>query len=123
MAMDSILTSIKQQLGIVEDYDAFDNELIIHINSVFRILNQMGVGKTGFNISDSSSTWSDFLGAYENELSDVKTYVYLKVRTIWDPPTVGSHVTAMENMIKELEWRINIQIDPLDYDWHNEGFD
>lgn len=123
MAMDSILTSIKQQLGIVEDYDAFDNELIIHINSVLRILNQMGVGKTGFNISDSSSTWSDFLGAYENELSDVKTYVYLKVRTIWDPPTVGSHVTAMENMIKELEWRINVQIDPLDYDWHNEGFD
>lgn len=123
MAMDSILTSVKQQLGIVEDYDAFDNELIIHINSVLRILNQMGVGKTGFNISDSSSTWSDFLGAYEKDLSDVKTYVYLKVRTIWDPPTVGSHVTAMENMIKELEWRINVQIDPLDYDWHNEGFD
>lgn len=123
MAMDSILTSIKQQLGIVEDYDAFDNELIIHINSVLRILNQMGVGKTGFNISDSSSTWSDFLGAYEKDLSDVKTYVYLKVRTIWDPPTVGSHVTAMENMIKELEWRINVQIDPLDYDWSNEGFD
>lgn len=123
MAMDSILTSIKQQLGIVEDYDAFDNELIIHINSVLRILNQMGVGKTGFNISDSSSTWSDFLGTYEKDLSDVKTYVYLKVRTIWDPPTVGSHVTAMENMIKELEWRINVQIDPLDYDWSNEGFD
>lgn len=123
MAMDSILTSIKQQLGIVEDYDAFDNELIIHINSVLRILNQMGVGKTGFNISDLSSTWSDFLGAYEKDLSDVKTYVYLKVRTIWDPPTVGSHVTAMENMIKELEWRINVQIDPLDYDWSNEGFD
>lgn len=123
MAMDSILTSIKQQLGIVEDYDAFDNELIIHINSVLCILNQMGVGKTGFNISDSSSTWSDFLGAYEKDLSDVKTYVYLKVRTIWDPPTVGSHVTAMENMIKELEWRINVQIDPLDYDWSNEGFD
>lgn len=123
MAMDSILTSIKQQLGIVEDYDAFDNELIIHINSVLRILNQMGVGKTGFNISDSSATWSDFLGEHEKDLSDVKTYVYLKVRTIWDPPTVGSHVTAMENMIKELEWRINVQIDPPDYDWHNEGFD
>lgn len=123
MTMDSILTSIKQQLGIVEDYDAFDNELIIHINSVLRILNQMGVGKTGFNISDSSSTWSDFLGEHEKDLSDVKTYVYLKVRTIWDPPTVGSHVTAMENMIKELEWRINVQIDPLDYDWSNEGFD
>lgn len=121
--MDSILTSIKQQLGIIEDYDAFDNELIIHINSVLRILNQMGVGKTGFNISDSSSTWSDFLGEHEKDLSDVKTYVYLKVRTIWDPPTVGSHVTAMENMIKELEWRINVQIDPLDYDWSNEGFD
>lgn len=123
MAMASILTSIKQQLGIVEEYEAFDNELIIHINSVLRILNQLGVGKTKFEISGKDQTWTDFLGDLESELSDVKTYVYLKVRSIWDPPTIGSHVTALDNTIKELEWRINVQIDPLDYDWSNERFD
>lgn len=123
MAMNSILTSVKQQLGIVEEYEAFDNELIIHINSVLRILNQLGVGKTKFEITGKDQTWTDFLGDLEPELSDVKTYVYLKVRSIWDPPTIGSHVTALDNTIKELEWRINVQIDPLDYDWSNEGFD
>lgn len=118
--MDSILTSVKQQLGITEDYTAFDTELIIHINTVLRILNQLGVGLVGFNITDKTQTWADFLGSRADELSDVKTYTYLKVRSIWDPPSVGSHMTAIENMIKELEWRINVQIDPPDYDWTNE---
>ena len=121
--MDSILNSVKQQLGITSDYNAFDAELILHINSVLRILNQLGVGKLGFEISDSNSTWSDFLGDKESILSDVKTYVYLKVRYFWDPPSVGSHMSALENIIKELEWRINVEIDPVDYDWSNEGFD
>jgi hypothetical protein len=118
--MDSILTSVKQQLGITEDYTAFDAELIIHINTVLRILNQLGVGLVGFNITDKTQTWADFLGSRADELSDVKTYTYLKVRSFWDPPSVGSHVTAIDNMIKELEWRINVQIDPFDYDWTNE---
>jgi hypothetical protein len=118
--MDSILTSVKQQLGITEDYTAFDAELIIHINTVLRILNQLGVGLVGFNITDKTQTWADFLGSRADELSDVKTYTYLKVRSFWDPPSVGSHVTAIDNMIKELEWRINVQIDPPDYDWTNE---
>jgi hypothetical protein len=118
--MDSILTSVKQQLGITEDYTAFDAELIIHINTVLRILNQLGVGLVGFNITDKTQTWADFLGSRADELSDVKTYTYLKVRSFWDPPSVGSHVTAIDNMIKELEWRINVQIDPYDYDWTNE---
>lgn len=121
--MTSILDSVKQQLGITVDYHAFDTELILHINSVLRILNQLGVGKLGFEIEDSNSKWSDFLGKKESELSTVKSYVYLKVRYFWDPPTVGSHMSAMENMIKELEWRINVEIDPIDYDWSNEGFD
>ena len=121
--MDSILNSVKQQLGITSDYNAFDAELILHINSVLRILNQLGVGKLGFEISDSNSKWSDFLGDKESILSDVKTYVYLKVRYFWDPPSVGSHMSALENIIKELEWRINVEIDPVDYDWSNEGFD
>lgn len=121
--MTSILDSVKQQLGITADYHAFDTELILHINSVLRILNQLGVGKLGFEIEDSNSKWSDFLGEKESELSTVKSYVYLKVRYFWDPPTVSSHISAMENMIKELEWRINVEIDPIDYDWSNEGFD
>lgn len=121
--MDSILDSVKQQLGITSDYTAFDSELILHINSVLRILNQLGVGKTGFEISDSKSKWIDFLGDRESDLSEAKTYVYLKVRYFWDPPAVGSHMTALENMIKELEWRLNVEVDPIDYDWSNEGFD
>lgn len=121
--MDSILDSVKQQLGITSDYNAFDSELILHINSVLRILNQLGVGKLGFEISDSKSKWSDFLGDKENILSEVKTFVYLKVRYFWDPPSVGSHMTALENVLKELEWRINVEVDPIDYDWSNEGFD
>lgn len=110
--MDSILISIKSQLGISEDYDAFDNELIIHINSVLRILNQLGVGKDKFSITDSSSKWADFLGDQEAELDDVKTYVYLKVRYVWDPPQVGAQMSAISEYIKELEWRINVQVDP-----------
>jgi hypothetical protein len=119
--MDSILTSVKQQLGITEDYTAFDTELIIHINTVLRIVNQLGVGKLGYVISsEDPGSWATFLGPRENELSEVKTYIYAKVRLIFDPPSVGSHITALENIVKELEWRINVQIDPFDYDWTNE---
>lgn len=115
--MNSILTSIKQLLGITEDYKAFDSEIVLHINSVFRILNQLGVGKLGFEIMDEGPTWEDFLGEKTSQLSHVKTYTYLKVKCVWDPPTIGSHMTAIEQTLKELEWRLNVQVDPDDYEW------
>lgn len=109
--MDSILTSIKKLMGMPEEYTAFDQDLIIHINSVFNILYQMGIGPSGFSIQDETSLWSDYLGTTEN-LELIKTYVYLKVRLAFDPPTNSSLLGSMNEMIKEYEWRLYITENP-----------
>ena len=107
--MDSILTSIKKMLGIAEEYTHFDDDLIMHINSVFSVLTQIGVGPSeGFSISDSYATWNDFIGD-DPKLSGVKTYVYQKVRLIFDPPLSSAVMEAMKNSISEFEWRLNIE--------------
>lgn len=110
--MDSILTSVKKMLGIPEDYEQFDMDIIMHINSVLMILTQLGVGpEEGFTISNKSDKWSDFIG--EGKLLElVKSYVYLKVRLIFDPPQSSSIIEAMNRQISEFEWRINIAVDP-----------
>lgn len=106
--MESILLSIKKLLGIAEDYKHFDVDIIMHINSVFPTLRQLGVGPTnGFTISDEQALWTDFLGE-SNNLEDVKTYVYLKVKLVFDPPLSSVVTDSMNRMISELEWRINI---------------
>lgn len=105
--MDSILTSIKKLIGYPEDYEQFDTDLIIHINSVFTILNQIGVGPiNGFSIKDKSTTWSEYTG--DTVLFDsVKTYVYMKVRLVFDPPSSSFVLESIKEMIKEYEWRLN----------------
>ena len=104
--MDSILTSIKKMLGIAEDCTDFDVDLIIHINSVLGILNQLGVGpESGFYIEDDSAVWSDFLDN-NVKLNLVKSYVYMKVRLMFDPPTGAQIMDAINKNISELEWRI-----------------
>lgn len=110
--MDSILNSIKKLLGIEKEYEVFDLDIIMHINTVFLILSQLGVGpEKPFVILDNSATWSDFWGDEEpNEA--VITYMYMKVRMLFDPPTSGTATNAMDATIKELEWRLNIQSDP-----------
>lgn len=107
--MDSILTSIKKLLGITDDYDHFDQDIIIHINSVFTILTQLGVGPSkGFFITDKNSKWSDFLPEEsEAKLKAVESYVYLRVRLLFDPPT-GTILEAFKEQIKEFEWRLNV---------------
>lgn len=118
--MDSILNSVKKMLGFTEEYDAFDMDIIININMVFNILNQIGVGPSnGFSITDSSATWSDYVGN-NNKLEMVKTYVYLKVKQIFDPGTSSALNTAIENQIKELEWRLSVQVDPENKEINNE---
>ena len=103
---ESILTSVKKLLGITEDYTEFDVDIIMHINTVFMILNQLGVGPTKcFSISDKTAVWSDFLGD-DTQYEAVRTYVYLKVRLLFDPPVNGSAVEATNRMIEELEWRL-----------------
>ena len=106
--MESILTSIKKMLGIAEEYTQFDADIIIHINSVFMVLNQLGVGpKEGFYIEDKTMYWEDYIDD-PTQLQAVKTYIYQKVRLIFDPPTSSAHTLALENSIKEFEWRLNV---------------
>lgn len=110
---ESILTSIKKLLGITEEYEHFDADLIMHINTVFMILMQLGVGPAGgFTISDASSVWGDFLTT-STQLEAVKSYVYLRVKMLFDPPQSGTVTQSTENLIKELEFRLNVEVDPV----------
>ena len=109
--MDSILVSIKKMLGISEDVKIFDADIMIHINSVFMILNQLGVGPSkGFSITDATSTWSEFI-PNESSIEAVKSYVYLKVRLLFDPPTSSAAIESYNKMIAEFEWRINVMVE------------
>lgn len=113
---DSILLSIKKLLGLDQDYDAFDDDLIIHINSVFMVLEQLGVGNgTPFVIEDVGATWSYYFSICKIPVtaSLVKSYVYLKVKLLFDPPSTGVLHEAMERQIAEFEWRLNAQCDPM----------
>lgn len=110
--MDSILTSIKKLLGIAEEYNQFDADLILHINSVFFILSQMGVGpKEGFSIIDSVDMWDDYM-PFNSNLELVKSYMHLKVKLLFDPPLGSAVVGAMNNLINEFEYRLFIATDP-----------
>lgn len=111
--LDSILTSVKKQVGITEVDDSFDADIIIGINSAFTILTQLGVGPyNGFSIRGKDETWDEFL-AYGEQLELVKTYVYLKVKLMFDPPASGVILDAYERQIKEYEWRLQVAADPV----------
>lgn len=112
--MDSILDSVKKLLGITAEYRQFDADLIIHINSVFSILYQMGVGpEDGFSIEDESATWQDF-SEDRKVLEAVKTYINLKVRLMFDPPASSQVTDSINKMISELEWRLNVESDIME---------
>lgn len=105
--MESILTSIKKLLGLTEEYEAFDGDIIIHINTVFSILNQLGIGpEKGFSIKGKEETWDTYIDSNYAEM--VKTFVYLKVRLIFDPPSSSYVVDSINRSISELEWRLAI---------------
>lgn len=109
--MDSILNSIKKSLGLAWDYDEFDDELIMHINSVFLTLNQLGAGpKKVYSIKDATSVWSEF-DEGNVDLEAVKTFIFLNVRLIFDPPANSFVVDSYKKMIDELQWRICSQMD------------
>lgn len=111
---DSILDTVKKAIdGMDPEITDFDDELIIHINSMLRILHQLGVGKPGFSIEDRSATWTEFLGDQEADVAGmVPQYVALKIKMFWDPPTTGAASSALEKIVQELEWRLNVQVDP-----------
>ena len=109
---DSILTSIKGLLGVDESVTAFDQDIIIAINTAFNYLNQVGVGpETGFSITDDSAVWTDFLGV-ATDLEAVKTYAYLRAKLLFDPPLNAFLVDAIKEQLVELIWRLQIQVMP-----------
>lgn len=110
--LNSILLSIKKILGIDRDACEFDEDIILAINSTFNILNQLGVGVNGFSISNSSATWTDFLGQNKN-VEMVKNYVGLKVGMMFDPPQSSAISEVKKQLISELEWRLNVAVDTI----------
>ncbi len=108
--MESILNSIKKMLGMAEDYTHFDDDLVMHINSVFMVLTQLGVGPAeGFWIEDDSATWEEYIPDL-SKLQAVKTYMYLKTKLVFDPPSSSIHKQCIDENIKELEWRLHSEV-------------
>lgn len=108
--MDSILTSIKKLLGITEEYEHFDADIIMHINSVFMLLNHLGVGPVnGFSIVDKSAIWNDYLPEGSKNFEAVKSYMNLKVKLLFDPPQSSSVMECYKQMASELEWHLNVE--------------
>lgn len=112
--MESILTSIKKMLGIDENYDHFDPDIIMHINSALMVLTQLGVGpEEGFMIEDDTTTWTDYIPEITAaKLNLIKSYIYLKVRLLFDPPLSSSAVDSINRQISEFEFRLNVAVDP-----------
>ena len=111
MAEQSILTSTKKLLGIEADYTAFDLDIILHINSVFSTLHQIGVGPSdGFMIEDATTNWSSFTSGNAT-INSVKSYLYLRVRILFDPPATSFAIEAMRSQVRELEWRLNVAVE------------
>lgn len=111
---DSILNTTKKILGIAPEFTAFDLDIITHINSVFFVLNQLGVGPSeGFMISDSTSKWSEFIGA--DAIVAVKSYMGLRVRLIFDPPATGPATDAMTKQSDQLEYRLHMYMEGVRY--------
>lgn len=111
--MESILTSIKKMLGITEDDTYFDPDIVMAINTTFVILNQIGVGPDEiFYIEDSIAIWDDFIDDDDKLCNLVKSYMYLKVKMLFDPQANNTVTNSMKGLIDEFEWRLNVAVDP-----------
>ena len=107
---DSILNSVKLQLGILPEYTVFDQQLILAINTAFSILHQLGVGpKDGYAIEDESNRWDEVVT--KQSLNMVKSYVFLKVKLLFDPPATSFVLDAYNKQLAEMEWRINSEVE------------
>ena len=114
---ESILKTIKQLIGCPDDFEQFDLDLIVHINSAFATLTHLGVGpKEGYRITGADNAWSEFEDDAQ-KLSLIKDYVYIKTRLLFDPPTSGSLMDSLKEQLKEMEWRLYMLYDPIsEYD-------
>lgn len=111
--MGTILADTKQLLGIGPDDTSFDMELTMHINSVITILTQLGVGPEEGFVIIASTPWADFIGT-RKDLEIIKSYIYMKVRLLFDPPQNSFLVTSIEKQCQEYEWRIEVQVPPVE---------
>lgn len=110
---ESILTTIKKLLGLDESYEAFDTDIIVAINTAIMALTQIGIGpSSGFRIEDDGATWQDFLGSDVIDLEAAKSYIFIKARLMFDPPSSSVVVEAYNKAAAECEWRLNVQRDP-----------
>lgn len=108
--MESILTSVKKLLGIAEEYEHFDADIIMHINSVFMILSQLGVGPSnGYMITGKANTWSEYIPSDSKMFEPVKSYIFMKVKLLFDPPASSAVTEAYNRMISEFEWRLQTE--------------
>lgn len=113
---ESILKTIKQLIGCPDDFEQFDLDLIVHINSAFSTLTHLGVGpKEGYRITGADNAWSEFEDNAQ-KLSLIKDYVYIKTRLLFDPPTSGSLMDSLKEQLKEMEWRLYMLYDPISED-------
>lgn len=109
MSDESILDSVKKIVNINKEDTSFDTDIILHINSVFSTLHQLGIGPSeGFEIEDADAVWDDFLLG-DPRWNSIKTYVCLRVRMLFDPPMTSYHASSIQDQIKELEWRLSTQ--------------
>lgn len=113
MENDSILLTIAKMLGYDDSYDVFHSEIMVYINMAINVLEQLGVGEDGFVLTDPNSTWDEFL-ADMDKLESVKTYIYIRVKLMHDPPANATLVKILEDSSKELEWRLNVKAEHLE---------
>lgn len=118
--LDSILTNVKLHVGVAESDTSFDVAIIDDINSTFTILEQLGVGMPGYKITDKTNVWSEFLPAGK-QLELVKTYMYMKVKLMFDPPANSTILESYQRQINEYEWRLNVRCDPVDEEENQNG--
>lgn len=113
----SILNDVKKYLGVDVDYKVFDQDIIAHINSAFFTLTQLGVGpREGFFINDESYAWSAY-GGNSFSVSPLKTYIYIRARILFDPPTTSFALDALQKQAVELEWRLNVYAEGPESPW------
>jgi len=113
MNNESILTSTKKILGMAPEFKAYDLDVITHINSVLSTLEQIGVGPAGgFFIEDETAKWGDLLGS-DPRLNMVKSYVFLRVRLLFDPPGTSFAIASLEKQAEQMEWRLQVASDPI----------
>ena len=115
---DSILDTTKKLLGFESDYTAFDLDIITHINTVFFTLQQLGVGPSqGFSILDRESAWEEFTGL--DSINAVKSYMFMRVRLMFDPPSSSFHLESLNKQAQEMEWRLHVHMEEVNNTWQN----